>query len=293
MRFSSLLFLLCTLLALGAPALGDIFVRNRPFRGEVESRQGDYWVALAPLAQALGLDLQGDSEKGWIVGSGSRSPGTVTAGGQSLPVVAGAGGSALVNLQPFCRLVGARVVVNRKLGTVDVYAAGLEELAAADTPRKTVERFLSCFERLPALTTYQDFQKSGREIELELEAFEAAVKGFVPPGTSSGDLLSARELATELARTLKPIASVPPDSWTPDQRRRVDELIAAWERLRHPLVHIDAVEDKGEEATVHAQLQWPWSGKDGKPRTEATLFLLKRVKGLWYIEDFSDVSGLR
>ena len=109
----------------------EVFVRNRPFKGEVASVSGQVFVDVKTLAEMLGAQLQATDSGGWVVG---REPATaeqlaqVTAGqvvvaGTPVESQAGANGNVLVPLKTAAELLGARVTPNKQLGTVDVVLA--------------------------------------------------------------------------------------------------------------------------------------------------------------------------
>jgi len=120
-----LLLLLLLLFVLTCAHADQLYVRNRPFKGTVNRSDGKLWVELKPLMEALGLALQGDEQVGYWV---SRDPAAVAPGAgkvsvegteiecsSSLPIC--------VPLDSVAPLLGARVVVNKDMGTTDVSLA--------------------------------------------------------------------------------------------------------------------------------------------------------------------------
>ncbi len=108
----------------------QLYVRNRPFKGAITREAGRLWVELKPLVEAMGLGLTGDDQQGYVVAGGENSvlpgPGKVTVKETEVPSNS-TGGSLLVPLDQVVELVGAKVIVNKSLGTIDV------SLAAAST----------------------------------------------------------------------------------------------------------------------------------------------------------------
>ena len=113
---------LCLQLGLWAGA-DQLYIRNRPFKGEVVRESGKTWVGLTALAEALGLKLTGDPQQGYVLAvDGEASPpgeGKANVHGSEIPTLPGASG-LLVALEDACPLLGARMVANKSLGTVDV-----------------------------------------------------------------------------------------------------------------------------------------------------------------------------
>ena len=115
-------FLLCWMLTAVASS-EQLFVRNRPFKGAVNREAGKFWVELKPLAEALGLKVEGDDQQGYVVASEAET----AAPGQGKVIVKGtevetssSNGSLLVSLDQVAALVGAKVIANKSMGTIDV-----------------------------------------------------------------------------------------------------------------------------------------------------------------------------
>lgn len=116
----SVVFLLCALFSLSAHA-DDVFIRNRAFKGQVEQSGGQTWLELKPLAKALKWTLVGDEQKGFALSEdGSATPpgsGKVSVNGQEVTT---RNGTSFVALEEIAPLIGAKVVTNKELGTIDV-----------------------------------------------------------------------------------------------------------------------------------------------------------------------------
>lgn len=115
----------CFLLVLFLVSIGyaeDLYVRNRLFKGQVSKINGKLWVELAPFAKAIKWKLTGDSQSGYALSETSSKElpgaGKVTVGGTE--VSSQDDGVFLVSLDEIAPIIGAKVVLNRELGTIDV-----------------------------------------------------------------------------------------------------------------------------------------------------------------------------
>ena len=102
----------------------QLFVRNRPFKGAINRTGGKLWVELKPLMEALNLPLQGDDQSGYWI---SKDPAAVAPGAGKFTVegteIECSGPPLCVPLDIVAPLLGARVVVNKDMGTTDVSLA--------------------------------------------------------------------------------------------------------------------------------------------------------------------------
>ena len=110
----------------------QFFVRNRPFQ-PVEKREGVWMAPLSALAPALNLPLTQLGSR-WIVGAppeelSETEPGAYYQGRRLQSV----GPDLQVNVQAFMHEIGGRYIVNKSLGSVDLYA-----------PTKMLSRAMSC-----------------------------------------------------------------------------------------------------------------------------------------------------
>jgi hypothetical protein len=117
----SLLGALCT-----SVAAEQLYVRNRPFKGAVKRSEGKLWVDLKTFAEAMGATIEQTPEGGSVVRMPGEAPvegavaaGKVMIGGQEVETQSG-----LVPVEAAARLLGARVVTNKGLGTIDINLAG-------------------------------------------------------------------------------------------------------------------------------------------------------------------------
>lgn len=102
---------MCALMAL--PALAEeLWVRNQPFKGQVQGTGPAMLVELDPLVKALDLQVkvEGDS---------------VVFGDFSVPIQRQPDGTGMVNLTELAGPAGLKIKRNPTLGTVDVYAASV------------------------------------------------------------------------------------------------------------------------------------------------------------------------
>jgi hypothetical protein len=133
MRNFLLTALFCGQLLLSAHA-DQLYVRNRPFKGEVVRQSGKTWVEIKALSEALGLKLDGDPQQGYqLAAEGEASPpgeGKAVLHGTEVPTTTGSTG-LLVALEDACPLLGARLVANKAMGTLDV------SLAPSTNPKST------------------------------------------------------------------------------------------------------------------------------------------------------------
>lgn len=114
----------------------QLYIRNRPFKGAITRESGRLWVELKPLVEALGLSLAGDDQQGYVVSGGEESvlpgPGKVKVKETEVSSNAGSG-SLLVPLDQVAELVGAKVIVNKSLGTVDVSLAAASPASSSSS----------------------------------------------------------------------------------------------------------------------------------------------------------------
>lgn len=120
MTRTGLLFLLLGLFQ-GVAWSEDLFVLNKPFKGQVSGAGADIYVELAPMAKALGLEVK-EEGGGWVLfetghTAGAARPGEVVANDRVVKHQAG----PLVSLQDLAAALGLKVVRNKGMGTVDVY----------------------------------------------------------------------------------------------------------------------------------------------------------------------------
>jgi hypothetical protein len=106
-----------------APAVGaeQIFVRNRPFKA-VEKRETGWASKLPDLATALGLELTpvGNS---WVLGPAAEElpEGEVGVYYRGSRLQSVNSGLEVLDLKAFIQELGGRYVVNKGLGTIDLY----------------------------------------------------------------------------------------------------------------------------------------------------------------------------
>ena len=117
--------LACFLLVLFLVSPGfaeDLYVKNRLFKGQVSKTDGKLWVELTPFARAIKWKLKGDAQSGFLLSEDGEGElpgaGKVVVAGKE--VASQDSGSTMVSLDEIAPLIGARVVPNRDLGTIDV-----------------------------------------------------------------------------------------------------------------------------------------------------------------------------
>lgn len=102
----------------------ELYVRNRPFKGEVSGRGAGMFVELEPLAKMLeatihtgenGAKLMTLSVESQVV---EGEPGAVLVEGKPVSTMQGSTG-VLVNLKEVAAALEARLNVNAELGTID------------------------------------------------------------------------------------------------------------------------------------------------------------------------------
>lgn len=102
----------------------DLFIRNAPFKGTVVRDGGKVWIALVPFAEAIGWKVEGKGSTGYALSKdGSLKPAAVdlvTLEEGTVPCRL-ENGEALVPLEGIASLVGAKVIENKELGTIDVH----------------------------------------------------------------------------------------------------------------------------------------------------------------------------
>lgn len=113
--------LLIALLLSNALSAQEVYVRNKPFKGEVSGLGQDQRVNLEALATAVEMELK-EVEGVLLIGEGEASqgePGQLVVNGKSLTLSDGDEGK-MVNLKAFSEAAGLRYNHNRELGTVDI-----------------------------------------------------------------------------------------------------------------------------------------------------------------------------
>lgn len=94
----------------GTVAAQDLYVSNRPFKGEVVKSGNGMQVELEPLLKALKLDLKAEG-------------GQVKIGDKTVTVTQSASGKGMVSLPEFAAAAGLTVRKNADFGHTDVYAS--------------------------------------------------------------------------------------------------------------------------------------------------------------------------
>lgn len=102
--FRRLVPLLLAASLLTASAWGDVFVKNRPFKGRTSGKGAALMVEAVPMLDALGVQGYKLEPTGLLVA------------GKTVPLE-----GSLVNLKALTDALGAKMVVNASMGTVDVY----------------------------------------------------------------------------------------------------------------------------------------------------------------------------
>ena len=134
--------------ALCAPAAADqLYVRNRPFKGTVQTSEGRLWVDLKTFAEAMEATVVASPEGGSSLVMPGEEPssravpaGKVSIGDEMVESQQGSDGVVMVPLDETARLVGARVIANKSMGTIDVSLAkalSKKNKAAASAPVPT------------------------------------------------------------------------------------------------------------------------------------------------------------
>lgn len=126
-----LVFLLAAL-CFAPLAAEELWVRNRPFKGEVQGAGAAMTADLKELAKALELTLS-EAGEGWVAGEAQGQPesGYVLVKATSIPVSQGAKGP-MVQVKAFVEAAGGTLKRNADLGTVDVYLTNKTQAAAGD-----------------------------------------------------------------------------------------------------------------------------------------------------------------
>lgn len=106
---------------LASAAFGNVFVKNKAFKGGVSGKGAATFVEAEPMLKALGADgykLEGDE---------------LTIGEKVLKLESG-----MISLKDLTDALGAKMVVNSSLGTVDVYqpAVAASDAGASDKGKK-------------------------------------------------------------------------------------------------------------------------------------------------------------
>ncbi|MBS2040950.1 hypothetical protein JST97_38545 [bacterium] len=117
----SLLGLLCI-----PTSAEQLYIRNRPFKGAVKKSDGRLWVDLKTFAEALGATVE-EGESGTTIKMPEAAEASKLETMQDNGVV-------MVPLEGTAKLVGARVVVNKQMGTIDVSMAAAVTRPAGNAP---------------------------------------------------------------------------------------------------------------------------------------------------------------
>jgi protein disulfide-isomerase len=110
-RFLSLLFLL---IWLSGVAWADVYVKNKLFEGQVQGNGASTMVEAEAMLKALGISEYKLDSQQLIVGE------------KSIPI-----DGTMVSLKSLVDALGAKLVVNPGLGTIDVYQGAGKDVAAA------------------------------------------------------------------------------------------------------------------------------------------------------------------
>jgi thiol-disulfide isomerase/thioredoxin len=108
-----------------AASADQLYVRNRIFKGPVKKSDGRIWVDLKTFAQAMGANLVELPEGGTVVTMGdapseqTAAAGKVVIAGEETETQPGPDG-LMVPLDVASKLMGARVIPNKAIGTIDV-----------------------------------------------------------------------------------------------------------------------------------------------------------------------------
>ena len=118
-------------------AADQLYIRNRPYKGTVKRADGRLWVDLKTFAAALGATVEQNSEGGTLVkmpdGPAPENPvaaGKLMVANQEVESQQ-ENGAVLVPLEATAKLLGAKVISNKQMGTIDV------SLAASQAPIAT------------------------------------------------------------------------------------------------------------------------------------------------------------
>lgn len=130
-RLSALVAAVVLSLNLCAFAANEIYVKNRPFKGSVSTYEGQLWVELPAFAKAIGANLVSNPQGGHALSlealdpsaANDVQPNTVMVAGTLLPSRLN-GEIVEVPLQEAAKLLNAKVVNNKALGTIDVNVSG-------------------------------------------------------------------------------------------------------------------------------------------------------------------------
>ena len=114
-------------MALSAFAANEIYIRNKPFKGAVSSAGGQTWVELTAFAKALGANLAQNDQGGYAISLTELGSDATANAKPSIVIVDGTpieakndNGTVSVPLEFTAKLLGAKVTVNKELGTTDV-----------------------------------------------------------------------------------------------------------------------------------------------------------------------------
>jgi hypothetical protein len=98
---------------------------NEPFKGNFVLESGKIWVEFRPFAEAMEINFRGSDQAGYSVSKDPQAslPGSGKVVFQGTYLNCKAGPNLLVDLNQVSSLLGARVIVNKELGTIDVNLA--------------------------------------------------------------------------------------------------------------------------------------------------------------------------
>lgn len=117
----SLLALLCT-----AGSAEQLYIRNKPFKGTIKRSDGRLWVDLKTFAEAMGATVE-ENEGATTIRMPEAAEAAKVETQQDNGVV-------LIPLEATAKLVGARVIANKQMGTIDVSLAPAAQVASANSP---------------------------------------------------------------------------------------------------------------------------------------------------------------
>ena len=116
---SPILSLILCLLLFGSALPNELWVRNKPFTGQVEGSGTSLKIELGPLLEALGLQVEIRDEN-------------LVFGDFLVPIETTANGTRMVLLRELAMGANLQVKTNTELGTIDVYSAAAGDNSKAD-----------------------------------------------------------------------------------------------------------------------------------------------------------------
>ena len=311
-------FVLAWLLLLCAAVQAEtVYIRNKPFKGGTRGSGISCQVELTPFAQALGFTVT-PCKGGYLVTSDPKSDqgneicetGVAIVDGNKVAVMTSANGADLVSLNEFCSIVGAKVVPNRQMGTLDVYLQSNSKARAPsllskwgsddnsakaedgqglpEGPGKVCIQYLTAFSLLPPMRDLKEARGFGTR-QADFERHRQRLESLMTPECFKETYAEMAEEFKNCRQAAARLSSLPLDQLeacvasNPEMSKKFLKVFSEWELLRATsakLVHEDV---RGETAVVTVDTNLGTETNQPKTSKRMLFRLVRGADGAWKI----------